>query len=279
MKPLILITGSTGFVGSHVLKYLISNGFYCRVILKNSTKFNYENNKNIEQVFRTNNMFNENIEWWDKVCEDIDLIIHLAWYTNPDDYLISKDNYDCLTGSIRMFNSAINAKVKKIVSIGTCFEYDLNYGILSTSTPLLPTTSYSICKVSLYNILNNMATLHNFDYNWCRLFYLYGDGENPKKLSSYINDQLRNGEVANLSSGKQIRDYLDVKIAAEIIVKTSLQNMYSGPVNICSGIPISVKNFAESIAKKYNRSDLLKFDTRSDNLIDPLVVVGIPTIF
>jgi hypothetical protein len=48
-----------------------------------------------------------------------------------------------------------------------------------------------------------------------------------------------------------------------------------GPINICSGIPITVKQLAENIADEYDRRDLLKFGVRPDNLIDPPCVVGI----
>ena len=48
-----------------------------------------------------------------------------------------------------------------------------------------------------------------------------------------------------------------------------------GSVNICSGIPITVKQLAEDIADEYGRRDLLKFGARPDNLIDPLCVVGL----
>ena len=275
MKPLILITGSTGFVGSHVLKYLISNEFYCRVILKNSTKFNYENNKNIEQVFRTNNIFNENSEWWDKVCEDIDLIIHLAWYTNPDDYLISKENYDCLIGSIRMFNSAINAKVKKIVSIGTCFEYDLSQSVLSIQTPLKPITAYAGSKAALFLSLSDWLATQKISFSWCRLFYLYGEGEDERRLVPYIRRQIEKGWVAELTSGTQIRDYLDVVDAGRLIATIAMGDQ-CGPVNVCSGTPITVKQFAEQIADKYDRRDLLRFGVRADNSVDPPCVLGIP---
>jgi dTDP-6-deoxy-L-talose 4-dehydrogenase (NAD+) len=50
-----------------------------------------------------------------------------------------------------------------------------------------------------------------------------------------------------------------------------------GAVNICSGIPITVRQLAEQVADEYGRRDLLKFGVRPDNLVDPPCVVGVRT--
>jgi dTDP-6-deoxy-L-talose 4-dehydrogenase (NAD+) len=49
-----------------------------------------------------------------------------------------------------------------------------------------------------------------------------------------------------------------------------------GPVNICSGTPVTVRQIAEQIADEHGRRDLLLFGARQDNVIDPPCVVGIP---
>jgi nucleoside-diphosphate-sugar epimerase len=59
-----------------------------------------------------------------------------------------------------------------------------------------------------------------------------------------------------------------------MIVETAL-GTEQGPVNVCSGMPITVRQLAEQIADEYGRRDLLRFDARPDNLIDPPRVVGV----
>ena len=48
-----------------------------------------------------------------------------------------------------------------------------------------------------------------------------------------------------------------------------------GPINICSGTPMTVRELAERVADEYGRRDLLRFGARPDNLTDPPVVVGV----
>ncbi len=82
------------------------------------------------------------------------------------------------------------------------------------------------------------------------------------------------GEPAELSSGNQIRDFLDVREAGAMIAEAALSER-QGPVNICSGVPVTVRQLAERIADAYGRRDLLRFGARADNAFDPPCVVGV----
>ena len=62
--------------------------------------------------------------------------------------------------------------------------------------------------------------------------------------------------------------------AGKAIAKLAMSN-HEGAINICSGIPITVRQLAEQIADKYGRRDLLRFGARMDNLTDPKKILGI----
>ena len=53
----------------------------------------------------------------------------------------------------------------------------------------------------------------------------------------------------------------------------------TGVANICTGQGRSVKKLAQEIASIYDREDLLNFGARPDNLVDPPIIIGQPTIF
>ena len=90
-----------------------------------------------------------------------------------------------------------------------------------------------------------------------------------------MRSKLEKGEAAALTSGKQIRDFLDVADAGRIISDVALSEK-TGPVNICSGTPITVRQLAEQIADQYKKRHLLNFGARPDNPVDPASVVGVP---
>jgi Nucleoside-diphosphate-sugar epimerases len=210
-------------------------------------------------------------------CEGVDAAVHLAWYTEPGKYLSSLKNMDCLVGSFNLALGAAQAGVKRLIGVGTCFEYDLSAGVLSIDTPVKPITPYAGTKAALYLGLAHWLQAYSIEFAWCRLFYLYGEGEDPRRLVPYLRSKLEQGEDAQLTCGKQIRDFLDVTDAGKMIADTVLSDQ-TGPVNICSGIPITVRQLAEQIADEYGRRDLLIFGARPDNLVDPPCVVGVPNV-
>ncbi len=271
----ILITGATGFVGRQVVGVLAQNkNVQLRVIVREKKEKLLPQKIDFESIYKTANIFTESSEWLKKVCTDIDIFIHLAWYAEPGLYLSSEKNLECIQGTLNLARAAKQASIRRFVGIGTCFEYDLDHGILSVNTPLKPGSLYAASKASTYMILSKYFALSSIEFAWCRLFYLYGEGEDDRRLVPYLRKQLTNGQEALLSSGEQIRDFLNVKIAARMIADVTLSSA-NGPVNICSGKGITVRQLAENIAKEYNRLDLLKFGARPDNEIDPSKVIGV----
>jgi len=277
MNKKFLLTGATGFVGRQVLRNLLKNQIAVRAIIrKNKEIFFKDQNPKIELI-TTNDLFKESVDWWAEQCKGIDTIIHVAWYAEPQKYLQSIKNIDCLKGSLNLAKGAIKSGIRRFVAIGTCFEYDLSAGDLSINTPLKPLTLYSKSKVRLYTLLSRLLPAKSIEFSWCRLFYLYGEGEDDRKLVAYLHKKLSKNQIVELTSGKQIRDFLDVSEAGRMIVDLAISKQ-QGPINICSGIPVTIRQLAEKIADEYGCRDLLKFGAKPDNLIDPPRIVGLPNI-
>ena len=273
----VLVTGATGFVGRQVMYALARSDATLRPIVRIGKERLVADLPNVESVISTEDLFAEKESWWEEQCRDVDVIIHAAWYAEPGKYLMAVQNIDCLIGSLTLAKGAVKAGVKRFVGIGTCFEYDLAKGTLSVETPLKPLTPYAAAKAALYYGLLDWLPAQSVTFCWCRLFYLYGEGEDDRRLVPYIHKQLQNGKPAELTNGNQIRDFLNVTIAAEKIAYVALSDKV-GPQNICSGLPITIRNFAEKIADEYGRRDLLRFGARQENLVDPQVVIGIPNV-
>lgn len=272
----ILLTGASGFVGQQVLHNLLKKDVNIFLVLREGKNIDWlqEKEKKIKGIYYSTDIFSEDIQWWKNVLQNIDIVIHVAWYAEPGKYLQSEKNLECLKGSISLTQACKRSKVKRFIGIGTCFEYDLSAGYLSVETPLLPNTLYAVTKASLYTTLSQWLPDNNIEFCWCRLFYLYGENEDERRLVPYLRAKLVAGEIADLTSGEQVRDFLDVGKAGQIIVDTSL-GRGNGPVNVCSGLPITVRQLAEKIADEYNARHLLNFGARPDNPIDPPCVVGI----
>jgi dTDP-6-deoxy-L-talose 4-dehydrogenase (NAD+) len=271
---MFLITGASGFLGRQIYRSLAGQGKDLRAILRENAHL--ECSPRTETI-RTADLFSESLDWWQRALEGIDTFVHAAWYAEPSLCLSSRKNLDCLAGTLTMAEACVQAGVRRFVGIGTCFEYDLVQGILSIETPLKPTSLYAASKASAYMSLRAYFCAQGIEFAWCRPFYLFGEGEDPRRFVPYLHQQLSRGQKAMLTGGNQIRDYMDVRDAGRLIAEVACGDQ-TGPVNVCSSVPKTVRQIAESVADLYGRRDLLEFGARPHNFTDPPCVVGVSNI-
>jgi nucleoside-diphosphate-sugar epimerase len=276
MSGIVILTGATGFVGRQVLRALATTGAKVRVIVRKGREWEVERSDALESIVSTEDLFAEDVSWWVEVLRDSETIIHCAWYAEPGKYLRSTQNLSCLIGTLQMAKGAILAGMKRFVGIGTCFEYDLTNGFVSIDTPLMPLTPYAGAKVAAFLGLTHILPAQGLEFSWCRLFYLHGEGEDGRRLIPYLRANLADGMPVKIVSGEHIRDFLDVRDAGQIITKIALSRSL-GPVNVCSGIPITIRQIAEKIADEYGRRDLIEFGTPPTHAFNPPCVVGVAT--
>ena len=270
----IALTGATGFVGRHILRALIRKNLMVRVLVRDETilepiAFGYDD----LEVVNVKDIFSEDSCRLAKFLVGVDTLIHAAWYVNPSDYLNATKNLDCLKGTIDLAIAFSQAGGRRFVGIGTCAEYATSAEMITVDTQLRPSNLYAACKASAFQVLTELYKLQRCSFSWCRLFYLYGEGEKTGRLVPYIRDRLSNCLEVELSSGNQVRDWLEVAAAADLIVERALSNR-EGAYNVCSGIGVSVRDFATRVADEYGRTDLLRFGCHPDNPFDPPYVVG-----
>jgi nucleoside-diphosphate-sugar epimerase len=273
----VLITGANGFVGRQIIRSLDIKDIDLILIVREGKESTVSNFKNVKKIITSKNLFAEDESWWEEQCKDVDIVIHAAWYVETGKYQDSSKNIDCLIGSLKLAKGAVKAGVSRFLGLGTCAEYDQSQGVLTIDTPLKPLTIYAAHKASLFTTLSQWLPRENVSFAWIRLFYLYGEGEDQKRLVPYVRSQILQDDFVDLTSGKQVRDFMDVAEAGNKIAEISLTNQI-GPINLCSGIPITVRQLVEKIADEYGRRDLLRFGTREDNLFDPPFVVGVSNV-
>ncbi|MGI6245080.1 MAG: NAD-dependent epimerase/dehydratase family protein [Pseudochelatococcus sp.] len=270
----VLLTGAAGFVGRKIHKHLTDSGYDVRLVLRPGSASRLSVAPQPGRIIETPDLFGETAEWWARNCEGVDTVIHAAWYVKHGVYLDAPENAACVSGTFALAKGAAEAGVGHLIGLGTCLEYRLPGTHLHADSPLEPSNFYAACKLATYHMVRAWLASRDTVFSWCRIFYLYGEGEDPRRLAAYLRRRIEASEVARLSAGTQVRDFLDVDAAGRMIASLA-RTRQPGAINICSGRPITVRAFAEQIADAYGRRDLLEFGAMQPHPSDPSAVVGV----
>lgn len=269
----ILITGASGFIGHHVLKYLVEHHKHEFSIIATSSKIEKVKDADwfayvdylpfdLTKIDSSENYF----EYFNKP----EILIHLAWEGLPN-YKSLFHFEENLPRHYNFIKNLVQHGLSDIAVTGTCFEYGMQEGCLSESLPSQPANPYALAKDTLRRFLEELKKQHSFTFKWIRLFYMYGEGQNPNSLFSQLDKALENGDpVFNMSGGEQVRDYLPVEKVAEHIVKIANQQQVQGIINSGSGFPVTVKKMVDDYLSKKKKSIKLNTGFYPYNDFEPM---------
>jgi len=239
----ILVTGGTGFIGSHVVDLLISKGHKV-VILSKST-----DNRNPKAKFYKGDIRKdaERIIKKEKPQSCIHLAAQISVTKSFNDPV-----YDAsvnILGSLNLLNECKKNKVKKFIYISTAAKYgNPQKKKVSEDHPCNPMSPYGISKHAFEHYL----PIFNVDYVILSLANVYGPRQSPKGEAGVIAlfiDKLKQGKTCTIyGDGKQTRDFVYVKDVAEAIVK-ALGKTKSKSYNLGSGKASSINQLFATLHK------------------------------
>jgi nucleoside-diphosphate-sugar epimerase len=265
----VLVAGAGGFIGSHCLPILISNGFEVHaadVFIPEDKLYGVRwhqvdllDTKQLNELLTT-------------ICPTH--LLHFAWYAKPGEYWNSLENIRWVEGSLHLLRAFHRNGGKRVVMAGTCAEYDWGAGCCAEDvTPLVPSTLYGTCKNALQHLLKDFSRVTGLSSAWGRIFFLYGPYENPNRLVSSVILNLLQNKTALCSHGNQIRDFLYVEDVASAFVAL-LESDVMGPVNIASGRPVTLREVVLTAADYLGARERVQFGAIPAPENDPPLIVG-----
>lgn len=116
-----------------------------------------------------------------------------------------------------------------------------------------------------------------FSLQWMRLFYMYGEGQNPGSLLAQLDRAIAEGRTHfDMSPGDQLRDYLPVEDVAANFATIVEHPECDGVVNCCSGRPVSVRELVEARCREKGVAMQLNRGRYPYPDYEPLAFWGIP---
>lgn len=244
----VAVTGACGFVGRHVLAELARR--HVEVIATAKPGVNRDRPAVANARWVTLDIGQPPERCLGALGEP-DVLIHLAWAGLPNYRFLHHFETE-LPLQYRFLAGLVREGLPSLVTVGTCFEYGLQYGPLAAGIETRPTNPYGFAKDTLRKQLQHLKMFHSFNLTWARLFYMHGEGQPETSLFAMLKKAVAAGQpVFKMSGGEQLRDYLPVTEVARRLVDLAVDPRDRGPVNICSGTPISVRRLVEGWIKEY----------------------------
>lgn len=266
----VAVTGATGFIGRHVLTELEARSVESIALVRSSTCQSLEKSKSQVIMLDLHNSPQDAYQ----LMGQPDVLIHLAWGGLPNYKSLHHFETE-LPAQYRFLKGLIESGLQNLVVAGTCFEYGMQSGSLSEEIEPHPSNPYGFAKNVLRTQLDYLKATHPFQLTWARLFYLYGPDQSESSLFPQLRQAVERGEqVFNMSGGEQLRDYLPVDKVAKYIVSLALEKKDIGTVNVCSGVPISVRRLVEGWVKENDWSIRLNLGYYPYTDYEPLAFWG-----
>jgi nucleoside-diphosphate-sugar epimerase len=200
--------------------------------------------------------------------------LHLAWEATPGAFWTAPENASWVAATVGLMEDFAAAGGERAVFAGTCAEYDWSAPQpLREDGPLQPCTLYGACKDATRRVVAALGERHGIAVVWGRVFFLYGPGEDERRLVADVASRLVAGERAATSAGDQVRDFQHVDDVAAGFAALAAAGA-TGAVNVASGAGVAVRRVVELIAAAAGRPDLLDAGALAPRADDPPSIVA-----
>jgi nucleoside-diphosphate-sugar epimerase len=262
----ILLTGATGFIGSHVARALVREGHEVHALVRGQSNLG-----RIEDLTSSLHLIKGDLLNPTFVLQPsaFDLGLHFAWYVEPGKYLHQPQKEDWIAASLRLASTLRDGGCRRFVATGTSFEYAPSDSPQRESSPTRPSTAYGQAKLELFEALQSI----DIELAWLRPFYLYGPDEDRRRLVPVVINSLLRGQETKLVLGERVRDYLHIEDVASAICAVAGSQL-TGAVNMASGVPVTVREIALKIGEALDRVDLLKLGALPYAASEPIYLLA-----
>lgn len=271
MNKKVLVTGADGFIGSHLVELLISEGFQVKA-------FVFYNSFNTwgwldtlpKELLNQIEIISGDIRDSNGVrvaMRDCCIVYHLAAliaipysYNSPDSYIETN-----IKGTLNVVQAARDLGVERILVTSTSEVYGTaNYIPIDEKHPRQPQSPYSASKIGADCIAESFYRSFNLPITIVRPFNTYGPRQSARAVIPTIIAQLLNGiEEIQLGDLTPTRDLLFVKDTVAGFLKISLSDKLIGEdCNIATQSEISVEQIANELISQINSNAKIKLDEK-----------------
>ena len=253
----ILVTGGSGFIGSHLVRRLASEGTDLVLLGRKPTENDLPSVNSVCVDLSTGDGL-ESVPW-----SSIDKVVHLAAAgVKPG----AREWADCVSSNIVGTYRLLQAVHQHCPQCPTVFIGATYYERAHRLSEGLHQNSYVITKAASSELARLWSTTYAGAVVIGTIFHVYGPGDNAKSVLSYAMTQLREGRTAYLGAGTADQDWLYIDDAVAAIVELmQLRTPGLSEFDIGSGIPTQLRVIIDTLRACLGRPiDSCVYDSSRD---------------
>ena len=253
----ILVTGADGFIGSHLVKRLVNNGYQVRAFVMynsfNSWGWLDSVDESIKEAIEVISGDIRDPFGVDKAVEGCNSILHLAAliaipysYQSPKSYIETNVN-----GTLNILQAAKRYNIKKIVHISTSEVYgSAQYVPIDEKHPLIGQSPYSASKIAADQLAISFYKSFQVPVGIIRPFNTFGPRQSNRAVIPTIITQILDGKYEiKLGNLEATRDFSYVIDTVDgIIAGMNSSSNLGKVVNLGAGFEISILKTAKIIS-------------------------------
>ena len=245
-KPLFLITGGAGFIGSNLCEAILSMGHRVRVLDNLSTGYA----RNIEG-FRDSPKFEfiegdiRDASLCDRVCKGADYVLHQAAAVSVPESIEKPIEYTMtnIMGTVNMMEAAAKNGVKKFVYASSSAVYGDDETMPKREEMLGNRLStYAVTKFAAEEYAHQYTMHYGLDCYGMRYFNVYGRRQDPNGayaavIPKFIECLLRDEPPTINGDGEQSRDFVYVEdvVQANLLACVASHEAAGEAYNVAAG--------------------------------------------
>jgi nucleoside-diphosphate-sugar epimerase len=266
----VLVTGAGGFLGRYAVNQLHGAGHEVIGLFRGAGAAVGCKSLQIDLLSA------QESQWATVEAQSAELLVHLAWCTEPGVYWQSPLNSEWVTTSVELARRFIRGGGRRIVGVGSCAEYTwgTDQALVEASSPVQASTPYGEAKVICHQQLTTLCGDSGVDLYWGRVFFPYGPGEACARLLPSALGAMMRGEPVRCSHGAQRRDFIHAADVAAALLHLGQSGADPGAYNVSSGIAVSIRELVERCSALTASISELQFGVIPVPPDDPALILG-----
>jgi nucleoside-diphosphate-sugar epimerase len=267
----IVITGSQGFIGSHLLRRLQQDGLEVLGVGRATGPSEGPWGSRYHSCD-----LSDPTRLLPADCQDQPFtLIHLAWdTTRPRQYRPHAEHVSRLAGLLDYWAPR---GLRRLVAVGSAEEYGQRGGRIREEDPAQGTvTPYGWSKRSARTLAQSWSEATGIPVVWLCPFLVYGPGQGGNMAIPYAVRQGRVGAPAEFSDGQQQRDFVYINDVVEAFRRACRADLPGFHVfNIGTGVAVCVRDVLEYLGERFGAQSQFYFGRRPRREGEPAVQIAV----